>query len=502
MKKNTIYVPYETTAISLGANETYAVIQGMLPETRVKRNGSRGLYALEPLVEIENEQGRYAFTHVDADKAKKIFAQGVPSKDHPEAHNIEDLLKGQTRITFAGAGVSAACDLDAYEKRGGLKALKQALQVNHPQEIVDTIKTSGLRGRGGAAFSTGIKWQTVLDTVSDDKYIVCNADEGDSGTFADRLLMEADPFSLIEGMVIAGLTVGAKHGFIYLRYEYPIAYEVLQQAIDIARTRGVLGSTVLQSVHTFDIELILGAGAYVCGEETALIESMEGKRGMSRYKPPLPAIQGFMQKPTVVNNVLTLATVPAIIRMGATTHADIGYKKSKGTLTVQLSGQVKKPGLYELPFGTTVDEVIQVFGGGSKGQIKAVQIGGPLGAYLPADALDIVLDYESFSAIGALIGHGGIVVFDTNTSMLDMATFAMQFCSHESCGKCTPCRIGSAKAADLLKDIKSKGNADQLPQVLELCGLMKETSLCALGGMAPFPVESAIRFFPNEFFVR
>jgi formate dehydrogenase iron-sulfur subunit len=392
-------------------------------------------------------------------------------------------------------------DLRAYESAGGYQGLRAAL-AKTPLEVQDVVKKSGLRGRGGAGFPTGIKWKTTAETRGDPKYIVCNADEGDSGTFADRMLMEGDPFLIVEGMTIAGIAVGAKKGFIYSRSEYPHANETFADALRVAREAGLLGPSVLGSKYTFDIELRVGAGAYVCGEETAMLESLEGKRGMVRAKPPVPAISGLFGKPTVVNNVISLASVPVILSEGAAFYRDFGMGRSRGTMPIQLAGNLKYPGLFEYAFGVTLGELVNDIGGGTATgrPVRAVQVGGPLGAYFPTHLFDTPFDYEAFTALDGLIGHGGVVVFDDTVDMARQARFAMEFCGLESCGKCTPCRIGAVRGAEVIgKIMKGERVAENIALVEDLCNTMKLGSLCALGGFTPFPVMSAIRHFPEDF---
>ncbi|MGR9013905.1 MAG: NADH-ubiquinone oxidoreductase-F iron-sulfur binding region domain-containing protein, partial [Gammaproteobacteria bacterium] len=412
-----------------------------------------------------------------------------------------DYFKKQQRLTFARIGKTDPASLTDYIENDGYRGLKNALDMSQEQ-IVQAITDSGLRGRGGAAFPTGIKWKTVLNTASEQKYIICNADEGDSGTFSDRMVMEGDPFVLIEGMTIAGLAVNATQGYIYLRIEYPHAFEVLSAAIASAYQEGYLGENIQGSGKTFNLEIRLGAGAYVCGEETSLMESLEGKRGLVRFKPPLPAISGLFGQPTVVNNVISLASVPVILDKGGDYYRDFGMGRSRGTLPVQLAGNIKRPGLVELGFGLTLRELLYDFGGGSASgrPIKAVQVGGPLGAYLPESQFDTPLDYESFAAIWAVVGHGGIVVFDDTVNMAEMARYSMEFCAIESCGKCTPCRIGSTRGVEVMDDIINGRNLDKnIPLLRDLCDTLLNGSLCALGGMTPYPVLSALNHFPEDF---
>ncbi len=410
-------------------------------------------------------------------------------------------LARQQRLTCARVGVIDPVSIADYEAHQGYAGLRRALAMR-PEEIVREVADSGLRGRGGAAFPTGTKWRTVLEQTASQKYIACNADEGDSGTFADRMLMEGDPFSLIEGMTIAGLAVGATRGYIYLRVEYPHAHRVLGEAIAAARAAGYLGSDILGSGRAFDLEVRLGAGAYICGEETSMLESLEGRRGEVRVRPPLPAVKGLFGMPTVVNNVVSLATVPVILARGAASYRDFGVGQSRGTLPVQLAGNIRRGGLIELAFGPSVRELLYDFGGGSASgrPLRAVQVGGPLGAYLPESQFDTPLDYEALTAIGALLGHGGVVAFDDTVDMARMARFAMQFCAHESCGKCTPCRIGSTRGAELIDRIMLGQERERNLRTLEdLCETLQHGSLCGLGGMTPFPVRSAMQHFPEDF---
>jgi formate dehydrogenase iron-sulfur subunit len=421
---------------------------------------------------------------------------------HPKALGLtEDLpwLKAQTRLTFARVGVIDPLSLADYRAHGGLTGLERALGMA-PADMVAEVTNSGLRGRGGAGFPTGIKWKTVSEAKADRKYIVCNADEGDSATFADRMLMEGDPFTLIEGMVIAGLACGATKGFVYLRSEYPIAVAVMQKAVEIARAQGLLGAKVLGKGPTFDMEIRVGAGAYVCGEETSLLNSLEGKRGIVRAKPPLPALQGFMGKPTVVNNVISLASIPVIFEKGADHYKNFGLGRSRGTIPLQIAGNVKHGGLYEIAFGLTLGEIVDKIGGGTASgrPVKAVQVGGPLGAYFPRALFDTPFGYEEFAGKDGLIGHAGLTIFDDSADMLEMARFAMEFCAIESCGKCTPCRIGAVRGVETINRIK-RGDAAAMPILTDLCNTMKSGSLCALGGFTPYPVMSAVTHFPDDF---
>jgi formate dehydrogenase iron-sulfur subunit len=505
-----VFVPSDAGAVSVGAD---AVAQAIADEAARRgqavtlvRNGSRGLYWLEPLVEVEVEGRRIGYGPVEARHVPGLFDAGwLAGGEHPlRQGECADLpwVKHQVRLCFARVGQTEPLSLADYEAGGGLRGLRRALAMA-PAEIVATIETSGLRGRGGAGFPTGIKWRTVLNAESAEKYVVANADEGDSGTYADRMLMEGDPFLLIEGMLIAGLAVGAQAGVIYLRSEYPQAWAVLDAALLRARTSGLLGDSVLGSGRRFDIRLFKGAGAYVCGEETALLESLEGRRGMVRAKPPLPALQGLFGRPTVVNNVITLASAPWILAHGGEAYAALGCGRSRGTLPFQLAGNLKRPGLVEVPFGLSLRELLYDYAGGSASgrPLRAVQVGGPLGAYLPAAQFDLPLDYEAFAALGASLGHGGIVAFDDTVDMARQARQAMAFCAHESCGKCVPCRIGSTRGVELLDSMLARRaeRSNDATLLRDLCQTLAEGSLCALGGMTPYPVLSALNHFAEDF---
>jgi formate dehydrogenase iron-sulfur subunit len=499
------FIPQDTTALACGAE---AVAQALLDANiEPVRNGSRGMFWLEPLLEVETAQGRIGFGPVsDKDVATILKAVESDASSHDlylGAVDEIEYLASQQRLTYARAGLGDPLCLENYQALDGFNGLKRALTMS-PQQIVDEIKNSGLRGRGGAAFPAGIKWHTVLDAGATDsqKYIVCNADEGDSGTFADRLLMESDPYQLIEGMVIAGLAVGATQGYIYLRSEYPVAHRLLDAAIEKAMEANFLGDNIGQSGKSFYLEVRLGAGAYICGEETSLLESLEGKRGMVRAKPPLPAIEGLFGQPTVVNNVLTLAAVSTILAQGAKTYQDFGMGRSRGTLAIQLAGNIKRGGLIELAFGVTLREVVENYGQGTHSgrPIRAIQVGGPLGAFLPESQWDTPLDYEAFAAIKAMIGHGGIVVFDDSADMAAQARFSMEFCVEESCGKCAPCRIGSVRGVEVIDRIVANEDRDNNMILLhDLCDTMEQGSLCAMGGMTPFPVRSALTHFAQDF---
>ncbi len=505
----TVYIPGDSGAIALGANQLTNTLlhqaeqQGL--DIQLVRNGSRGMYWLEPLLEVATDAGRIAYGPVQVnDVASLIAADFLHGGAHPLKLGVTeelDYFKRQQRLTFARVGLTDPVSLEDYLQHDGFRGLKNALTMSGA-EIVKQVTDSGLRGRGGAAFPTGIKWNTVLNTLAEQKYIICNADEGDSGTFSDRMIMEGDPFVLVEGMIIAGLAVGATQGYIYLRVEYPHAHQALNAAIASAYQAGYLGDNILGSGKRFELEVRLGAGAYVCGEETSLMESLEGKRGLVRFKPPLPAISGLFGKPTVVNNVISLASVPVILDKGGDYYRDFGMGRSRGTLPLQLAGNIKHTGLVELAFGITLRELLYKFGGGSASgrPIRAVQVGGPLGAYLPESQFDTPLDYEAFAQIWAVLGHGGIVAFDDTVDMAEMARYAMEFCAIESCGKCTPCRIGSTRGMEVMSDIiNGQHLAKNIPLLRDLCNTLLNGSLCALGGMTPYPVLSALNHFPEDF---
>ncbi|KRA66832.1 NADH-quinone oxidoreductase subunit NuoF [Agrobacterium sp. LC34] len=505
----TVFVPGDSAALAVGANRVADAIAREAAsrnlDVHIVRNGSRGMLWLEVLVEVRTDHGRIAYGPVKDGDVASLFDAGFlsggehrlclgPTKEIP-------FLKSQTRLTFARCGVTDPLSLEDYRAYQGMKGLEKAVAMA-PLDIVAQVTESGLRGRGGAGFPTGIKWKTVADAVADQKYIVCNADEGDSGTFADRMIMEGDPFVLIEGMAIAGLAVGATKGFIYTRSEYPHAIKVMEQAIDIARREGIIGVSVLGSGRAFDLEVRMGAGAYVCGEETSLLNSLEGKRGTVRAKPPLPALQGLFGKPTVVNNVISLASIPVIMDLGAAFYRDFGVGRSHGTIPIQLAGNIRHGGLYETAFGLPLGQLVNDIGGGTitGRSVKAVQVGGPLGAYFPVSLFDTIFDYEAFTAAGGLIGHAGIVVFDDTADMLHQARFALEFCAVESCGKCTPCRIGSTRGVETVDRIALGIEREKNTALLEdLCETMKFGSLCALGGFTPYPVMSALRHFPDDF---
>jgi len=503
-----IYVPRDAGAVAVGADEVaralWAAADRSGEAVEIVRTGSRGLYWLEPMVEVATAQGRVAFGPVTPADAPSVFEAMRTDGAHPLKLGVADdipWLKRQTRLTFARCGVVDPRSAEDYRAHDGYKGLARALELGS-EATLSEVTASGLRGRGGAGFPTGVKWTTVAQAGADRKYIVCNADEGDSGTFADRMIIEGDPFVVIEGMTIAGIAVGATRGYIYIRSEYPHAIAAMEAAIVAARTAGTLGPDVCGSGHAFDLEVRVGAGAYVCGEETSLLESIEGKRGLVRAKPPLPAHQGLFGKPTVINNVLSFATVPFILDKGAKAYAEFGMGRSRGTMPIQLAGNVKHGGLFEVAFGITLGELVDDIGGGTASgrPVRAVQVGGPLGAYFPRTLFDTPFDYEAFAARDGLIGHGGIVVFDDTVDMAKQARFAMEFCALESCGKCTPCRIGSTRGVETIDRIRTGDRAaDNIALLEDLCQTMKFGSLCALGGFTPYPVMSALKHFPEDF---
>ena len=509
-----IFVPRDAAARSMGADDTARAIAGEAARRSVPveliRNGSRGMLWLEPFVEVEVDGKRYGYGPVPAARVPELFDQGwcepakAPSLGHALAHGLTEnipYLKRQERLTFARVGIIDPVSIGDYLTHGGYQGLGAALAMQ-PAQIVESVTASGLRGRGGAAFPAGIKWKTVLGAPGGQKYVVCNADEGDSGTFSDRMLMEGDPLTLVEGMTIAGIATGATRGYIYLRWEYPDAHRALDAAIRAAYEAHYLGEDIRGSGKRFDLEVRLGAGAYICGEETSLLESLEGKRGQVRFKPPLPALAGLFGKPTVINNVITFASVPIILERGAEFYQHFGMGRSRGTLPMQLAGNIKQGGLVEVAFGMTLRELLYEFGGGSLSgrPIRAVQVGGPLGAYMPESQFDTPLDYEAFAGIKAMLGHGGVVVFDDTVDMAAQARYAMEFCAIESCGKCTPCRIGSTRGVEVIDRLTSGANsAAQEVLLRDLCETMTYGSLCALGGLTPYPVLSALNHFPEDF---
>jgi formate dehydrogenase iron-sulfur subunit len=503
-----LFIPRDAAALAVGADEVTAGIRAAAAQRNmavdIVRTGSRGLYWLEPMMEAETPAGRIAYGPVTAADADGLLTALLADGAHKLLLGpTEEIpwLKRQTRLTFARCGIVDPQSLDDYRAHGGGKGLAKALSIG-PDAVVEEVVQSGLRGRGGAGFPTGIKWRTVAQTKGPQKYIVCNADEGDSGTFADRMIMEGDPFVLIEGMAIAGIATGATKGYVYIRSEYPHAVTAMEAAIAAARSGGLLGNGVAGSAFSFDMEVRVGAGAYVCGEETSLLDSLEGKRGQVRAKPPLPAHKGLFGRPTVINNVLSFASVPIILDRGAAFYRDFGMGRSRGTMPIQLAGNIKYGGLFETAFGITLGELVDDIGGGTRSgrPVRAVQVGGPLGAYFPRALFDTPFDYEAFTARDGLIGHGGIVVFDDTVNMAKQARFALEFCAIESCGKCTPCRIGAARGVEVVdRIIKDEHRAANIEVLEDLCNTMKFGSLCALGGFTPYPVMSALTHFPEDF---
>jgi formate dehydrogenase iron-sulfur subunit len=506
-----VFVPGDAAAVAVGADAVADALHKAFERrgigATIVRTGSRGLFELEPLVEAERPEGRIGWARAEPEDAEGLAAAIVEGADHPGAVGPVDelpFLKRQQRLTFARCGIVDPGSIDDYRSAGGLKGLERAVEIG-PAATVEEVIRSGLRGRGGAGFPTGIKWKTVAEARGTRKYVVCNADEGDSGTFADRMLMEGDPFLVIEGMAIAGIAVGAEQGYIYIRSEYPHAVRRMRAAIETARSSGLLGGSLIGSGFRFDMEVRVGAGAYVCGEETSLLESLEGRRGEVRAKPPLPAHAGLFGRPTVVNNVLSLAAVPFILAEGGQAYADLGMGKSRGTMPIQLAGNVRNGGLFETPFGVTLGELVEEIGGGtlSGRPVRAVQVGGPLGAYFPPSLFDTPFDYEAFAERGGLIGHAGVVVFDDTVDLARMARFAMHFCAAESCGKCTPCRIGAVRGIEVMDEIIAGRDVEANVALLtDLCETMKLGSLCALGGFTPFPVISALTHFRGDFYNR
>ena len=504
-----LFAPLDSVAVSLGADDVvdalFVAADNAGISLEIIRTGSRGMHWFEPLVEVEIDGVRHGFGPVDAKDAGAVLASAAKGVcDGPRAIGpVEDIpfFAEQTRLIFSRCGVTDPLNLNEYIRLGGYAGLDIALGKKR-SEVCELILQSGLRGRGGAGFPAGIKWKTVEGARADQKYIVVNADEGDSGTFADRMIMEGDPYLLIEGMTIAGVATGATKGFIYLRSEYPIAAKILTDVIQTAYREGLLGSDIKGSGVTFDIELFIGAGSYVCGEETSLLNSLEGKRGEVRAKPPIPALEGLFGKPTLVHNVISICSVPQILTGGADAYAEIGVGRSTGTMPFQLAGNIKHGGLFEAGFGVTLDKLVNELGGGARsgGAVRAVQIGGPLGAYLPPAMFHLQMDYETMTEHGAGVGHGGVVVFDETVDFMEQARYAFEFCAEESCGKCTPCRIGAVRGVEVMDRLRDGDSPEQqLELIHDLCELMVDGSMCAMGGMTPIPVQSAMEHFPEDF---
>ena len=504
-----LFAPLDSVAVSLGADDVvdalFVAADNAGISLEIIRTGSRGMHWLEPLVEIEIDGVRHGFGPVDAKDAGAVLASAAKGVcDGTRAIGpVEDIpfFAEQTRLIFSRCGVTDPLNLNEYMRLGGYAGLDIALGKKR-SEVCELILQSGLRGRGGAGFLAGIKWKTVEGASADQKYIVVNADEGDSGTFADRMIMEGDPYLLLEGMTIAGVATGATKGFIYLRSEYPIAAKILTDVIQTAYREGLLGSDIKGSGVAFDIELFIGAGSYVCGEETSLLNSLEGKRGEVRAKPPIPALEGLFGKPTLVHNVISICSVPQILTGGADAYAEIGVGRSTGTMPFQLAGNIKHGGLFEVGFGVTLDKLVNELGGGARsgGAVRAVQIGGPLGAYLPPAMFHLQMDYETMTEHGAGVGHGGVVVFDETVDFMEQARYAFEFCAEESCGKCTPCRIGAVRGVEVMDRLRDGDSPEQqLELIHDLCELMVDGSMCAMGGMTPIPVQSAMEHFPEDF---
>ena len=502
-----VFVPRDAAARSVGADEVAeriaAVATAAGRDVEIVRTGSRGMLWLEPLVEVETDEGRVGYGPVEPEDVDGLVGEGMLEGAAPGLGPVEELdwLRRQQRLTFARVGVVDPRSADDYERHGGMAGLRAALAMS-PDEVVEAVVESGLRGRGGAGFPAGIKWRTVAGAEADVKFVCCNADEGDSGTFADRMLMEGDPFTLLEGMAVAAYAVGATEGFVYLRSEYPDAIVAMEAALAVARERGWLGEGILGSDVSFDLQIRVGAGAYICGEETAMLESLEGKRGQVRAKPPIPALEGLFGRPTVVNNVITLASVPYVLAHGAGAYAEHGIGRSRGTSVFQLAGNVARGGIVETAFGITLGELVEGFGGGSASgrPVRAVQVGGPLGAYLPVGQFGLPMGYEELAEAGAMVGHGGVVVFDDTVDMAKMARFAMEFCAEESCGKCTPCRVGAVRGVETIDRIRAGQDRDaNLVLLDDLCEVMTDGSLCAMGGLTPMPVRSAVTHFGEDF---
>jgi len=485
------YLSNDTSARAAGADRVAEAWEGR-PGLELVRTSSRGAFFLEPLVERDTPAGRLAWPNAKPDDLPNILsgAGGVPVAQIP-------FLSCQTRLTFANFGVTRPLSLEDYRTHGGGQGLARACSLS-PEAIIDELKLSQLRGRGGAAFPVWNKWRVAQQTPADRKYVVANADEGDAGTYCDRMIMEGEPFRLIEGLLICARAIGAEHGYIYCRKEYPAAATVLRAAIAQAEQSGMLES-LGRPVH---LEVLVGAGSYVVGEETALLESLEGRRGVVQARPPYPAVSGLYGHPTIVSNVLTFATVSNILAQGGARYAALGTERSRGTVVLQIGGRVKQPGLVEMPFGATLEEVLEQFGGGMApgARFKAVQVGGPLGSLFPASRLGIRICYDAFAEAGAILGHGGIVVYDDETDMVELARHFMAFTAEESCGKCTPCRIGSMRGREILERVQAgQGRPDDLALLADLGETMQQASLCAFGGRAPYPVLTAIEHFPEEF---
>jgi bidirectional [NiFe] hydrogenase diaphorase subunit len=474
---------------------------GLEDEVEVRGVGCMKLCCQGPLVQFDT--GNVLYQKVKPEDAPSLVS--TLKGGHTEVERGDPNLpffSDQFNIVLANIGHIDPERIESYVAQDGYRALHEVLRELTPKDVLDTMIRSGLRGRGGAGYPTGLKWATVAKTASAQKYVICNADEGDPGAFMDRSVLESDPHSVLEGMTIAAYAVGANQGYVYVRAEYPLAIVRLQTAIKQAKQLGLLGSGIFESPFSFNIDLRIGAGAFVCGEETALMASVEGKRGTPRPRPPFPAESGLDGCPTLINNVETFANVPMILRKGADWFASIGTEKSKGTKVFALAGKINNTGLIEVPMGTTLRKIVEVMGGGAPDgrEIKAVQTGGPSGGCIPADALDTPVDYDSLTKLGSIMGSGGMIVMDDSTRMVDVARFFMEFCMDESCGKCVPCRTGTVQMYRLLEKILAKNATERdLAKLEELCDLVRHTSLCGLGQTAPNPVLSTLRYFRQEY---
>lgn len=477
-------------------------------DLEIVTTGCIGMCFYEPIVDVIDDDGTSTYANVTPEMAKEIFEMHIEGKTPIEKYIVStdkkpyEQLQKQARVVLKNCGIINPERIEEYIENGGYKALDKVLSKMSPQDVIDEIKISGLRGRGGAGFPTWFKWDAARKSKGNEKYVVCNADEGDPGAFMDRSVLEGDPHALLEGMTIAGYAIGASDGFIYVRAEYPLAIERLQIAIEQAKEKNLLGNNILGSGFNFNIKIKMGAGAFVCGEETALIASLEGERGMPRLKPPFPAQSGYMGKPTNINNVETFANVPWILANGGQAFANYGTEKSKGSKVFALAGKIKNGGLVEVPMGMTLREVIYGIGKGIKGdkEFKAVQMGGPSGGCIPKELLDIPVDYESIGKTGAIMGSGGMIVMDETTCMVDMARFFLDFTCKESCGKCIYCRIGTKRMLEILEKIcNGEGEMKHIDELEELCTSIKDGSMCGLGQTAPNPVQTTLKYFKDEY---
>ncbi len=498
---------YGSCGIASGADAVLKGLNKVFSGTDffAEKVGCNGLCFAEPIVEVIDDSGESILYGRLDEKSAENLAKSVLNGTLTEENRLSDedlaFLKGQKRIVLSGCGKVDPESIDSYIENGGYNALKKALSMG-PDKIIEEMKISGLRGRGGAGFPTHIKWRSARDSVSDEKYVVCNADEGDPGAFMDRAVLEGDPHRVLEGMMIAGIAIGAQTGVIYVRAEYPLAVKRLEIAIKQMHEKNILGKNILNSGFDFDFRIMMGAGAFVCGEETALLASLGGNRGMPVTKPPFPAQKGFRNKPTNINNVETFANVSWIIENGGKAFASMGTEGSKGTKVFALAGRVKRGGLVEVPMGLTVNDIVFGICGGIKdgAEIKAVQMGGPSGGCIPKKLLDTAIDYENIASTGAIMGSGGMIVMDEKTCMVDMAKFFMDFTSKESCGKCVPCRIGTTRMLEILERIvNGKGEESDIDTLAELGESIKTGALCGLGNSAPNPVLTTIAYFKDEY---